>query len=200
MDLSGQQIIDADLNVVWMALNNTEILKDCVPGCEELVAISPTEFEGVVKAKVGPITARFKGKLHITRSDPPKGYSLAFEGQGGVAGFAKGSAEVSLEKAGSGTELAYLAKAQIGGKLAQIGSRLVDMAAGKMTQQFFDAFGRRLASERHEDSTENTVLSAGARVEQAHAAVSHTKRRSNRQWIVGAWLAVAAILVGVLFA
>jgi carbon monoxide dehydrogenase subunit G len=144
MELSSTQFVPAPQQRVWEALNDPQILKACITGCESIEPLSDTEYKVVLGAKIGPVTARFKGKLAIAESNPPNSYSLIFEGQGGAAGFAKGGANVSLTAVGAGTELAYSAKAQIGGKLAQIGSRLVDSAAKKMADDFFTAFNAKV--------------------------------------------------------
>jgi carbon monoxide dehydrogenase subunit G len=125
---------------VWRALNDPEILRQCIPGCEEIVKLSDTEMTAKVTAKVGPVKARFTGKVTLSDLDPPNGYKITGEGQGGAAGFAKGSAEVHLEPQGDGTLLKYVVHAAIGGKLAQIGARLIDGAANKMAGEFFSSF------------------------------------------------------------
>jgi hypothetical protein len=140
MELSGTQFVPAPQERVWAALNDPDILKACIPGCESIQALSAGEYEIVLSAKVGPVAARFKGKLNIADAKPPVSYSLTFEGQGGVAGFAKGGAQVSLAPVNSGTELSYSANARVGGKLAQIGSRLIDLVATKTANDFFAAF------------------------------------------------------------
>jgi carbon monoxide dehydrogenase subunit G len=147
MEITGQQIIAAPVDVVWNALNNSEILKNCLPGCEKVDQISPEEFHMVVKAAVGPLKASFKGVLRMTEADPPNACVMNFEGQGGPVGFAKGSSSVTLTAVAEGTQLTYTAKAQIGGKLAQVGSRLIDSVAKKMADDFFKAFRQQLAPE-----------------------------------------------------
>jgi carbon monoxide dehydrogenase subunit G len=141
MDMTGEHQINAPRAAVWAALNDPEILKQSIAGCEEIVQHSPTELTAQVTAKVGPVKAKFNGKITLSDLDPPNGYTLTGEGQGGAAGFAKGGAKVHLEDApGGGTLLKYEMHAQIGGKLAQIGSRLIDGAARKMGDDFFSAF------------------------------------------------------------
>ncbi len=123
------------------------MLKACIPGCESIEPSGENEFDVVLTAKVGPVSARFKGKLRLTDINPPQSYNLAFEGQGGVAGFARGGAEVKLTPEGEDqTRLAYAVKAAVGGKLAQIGSRLIDGAARKLAEQFFNAFNKRVTA------------------------------------------------------
>ncbi|MFN0043210.1 MAG: SRPBCC family protein [Alphaproteobacteria bacterium] len=140
MDMTGEFRLDAPPEVVWRALNDPEVLKQCIPGCETLTKNSDTEFVAEVRAKVGPVSARFTGKVSLTDLDPPNGYRISGEGQGGVAGFAKGGAEVKLVPDGAGTLLSYSANGQVGGKLAQIGSRLIDATARKMADDFFTRF------------------------------------------------------------
>jgi carbon monoxide dehydrogenase subunit G len=140
MDMTGEHQIQAPRQAVWAALNDPEVLKQSIAGCEELTKTSDTEFQAQVTAKVGPVKAKFGGKVTLSDLDPPNGYTITGEGSGGAAGFAKGGAKVKLEDAGGGTLLKYEVHAQIGGKLAQIGSRLVDGAARKMADEFFAAF------------------------------------------------------------
>jgi carbon monoxide dehydrogenase subunit G len=146
MEMTGEQIIPVSQQTTWDALNDLEMLKSCIPGCESLVASAENQFDVVLTAKVGPVSAKFKGKLILAQLDPPNGYNLAFEGQGGVAGFAKGGAEVRLTPEGTGTKLSYSAKANVGGKLAQIGSRLIDGTAKKLADQFFTSFKKNVTS------------------------------------------------------
>ena len=140
MDMSGEQMIAAPRDKVWAALNDTEILRQAIPGCESVTKTSDTEFVATVVAKVGPVKATFKGKVTLSDIDPPNGYTISGEGQGGAAGFGKGGAKVTLEPSGEGTLLRYTANASVGGKLAQIGSRLVDATARKMADDFFGRF------------------------------------------------------------
>jgi len=144
MEMTGEQLIPVAQAETWKALNDIEVLKQCIPGCEAIVPVSDTEFDVALTAKVGPVSAKFKGKLTLSDINPPSSYSLAFEGQGGVAGFAKGGATVALTPEGEATRLVYTAKATVGGKLAQIGSRLIDGASKKLADQFFTAFNAHL--------------------------------------------------------
>ena len=140
MEMQGERRIPAPRQLVWERLNDPETLKQCIPGCESVDKVSDTEFTAKVRAKVGPVSARFAGKVTLTDLDPPAGYTISGEGTGGVAGFAKGSAKVALEEDGADTIMRYGVQAQVGGKLAQIGSRLVDGTARKLADQFFDRF------------------------------------------------------------
>mgnify|MGYP000302755027 CR=1 FL=1 len=144
MEMSGEYRIPAPREEVWAALNDPEVLRKSIPGEESVNKIADDEFEAVAKAKVGPVSARFKGKVKLTDIDPPNGYTISGEGNGGAAGFAKGSARVTLTEADDGTLLAYTVNAQVGGKLAQIGGRLVDATAKQMADQFFTAFAEKL--------------------------------------------------------
>jgi len=140
MDMTGEYRLEAPREKVWAALNDPETLKQSIPGCEELEKESETEFTAKVLAKVGPVKARFGGKVTLNDIDAPNGYNISGEGQGGAAGFAKGGAQITLEPDGGATVLRYEVTATVGGKLAQIGSRLVDAAAKKMARQFFEKF------------------------------------------------------------
>lgn len=142
MDMTGDYVIKASRQAVWDALNDPDVLKQCIPGCEEIEKTSDTGFTAKVAAKVGPVKARFTGAVTLSDLDPPNGYRISGEGKGGAAGFAKGGAEVKLTDAeDGGTTLSYVVDAQVGGKLAQIGSRLIDSTAKKMAGEFFQTFG-----------------------------------------------------------
>ncbi|MEK6245102.1 MAG: carbon monoxide dehydrogenase subunit G [Pseudomonadota bacterium] len=146
MEMTGEQLVHASQADTWAALNDPEMLKACVPGCESIDRASDTEYVVQMTARVGPVSAKFKGKMTLSNLNPPHSYSIAFEGQGGVAGFAKGSADVSLAAEAHDTRLSYKVKANVGGKLAQIGSRLVDAAANKIANDFFNAFNEKVAA------------------------------------------------------
>lgn len=145
MELKGERLIPTDVARTWAALNDPDTLKACIPGCETLTRTGDNSFESVVALKIGPVSARFKGKVQMTQVDAPNGYTINFDGQGGAAGFGKGSADVALTPEGAGTRLRFDAKAQVGGKMAQIGSRLVDATAAKLAEQFFTAFEAQLS-------------------------------------------------------
>lgn len=145
MDMNGERLLPAPRQTVWAALNNPEILKVAIPGCEKLEATSPTEMTATAAVKIGPIAARFAGKVTLSDIDAPNGYRIAGEGQGGVAGFAKGGASVHLTDAPEGTLLRYEVQAQVGGKIAQLGARLIDSTAKQMADAFFDNFAKELA-------------------------------------------------------
>jgi uncharacterized protein len=145
MDMNGEQRIEAPREAVWAALNDPDVLKQCIPGCESITKTSDTEMEAACTLKVGPIKASFKGKVTLSEIDPPNGYRISGEGTGGMAGHAKGGAKVTLEAKGEATILHYEVKAEVGGKLAQLGSRLIDVTAKKMACEFFEKFGKVVA-------------------------------------------------------
>jgi len=174
MEITGEQLIPVPQAEVWRGLNDPEVLKACIAGCESIERVSDTEYRVVMVASVGPVKAKFNGKLVLSDLNPPNSYSLSFEGSGGAAGFGKGSAQVSLKAEGNATRLTYTAKASVGGKLAQVGSRLIDGVARKMADDFFTAFNEKLAG----------PTSAEA------AAPATGKRRIHPAW----WVAGALLL------
>ena len=201
MDLTGDYSIPAPRETVWAALNNPEILKACIPGCEELNKTSDTEFVARVIAKIGPVKAGFGGKVTLSDLDPPNGYTITGEGQGGAAGFAKGGAKVRLEAVdgGTATVLHYAADAQIGGKLAQIGSRLVEGTAKKLADEFFAAFAAQAAATAPAAAATAPAAEqpvAGQPVSQPAPTVASATSSglSPLLWIIGLVVIVAAIL------
>jgi uncharacterized protein len=140
MDMSGERRIAANRQKVWAALNDVGILKQCIPGCESLEKTSDTDMNAKVKLQIGPVKAAFSGKVKLSDLDPPNGYRISGEGDGGVAGYAKGGATVRLAEDGSGTLMTYDVKADIGGKLAQLGGRLIDSTAKRLADEFFEKF------------------------------------------------------------
>lgn len=146
MDMTGEYRIAAPRQKVWDALNDPEILKQAIPGCETITKHSDTEMSATVRAKVGPVSARFGGKVTISDRDPPNSYKIMGEGTGGPAGFAKGGATVKLTDDGDATKLSYVVEANVGGKLAQIGSRLIDATARQMADNFFSKFAQIVAA------------------------------------------------------
>ena len=145
--LSGDVILPADRETVWVALNDPEVLKSCIPGCQTLEKTSDTEFKAVVKVKIGPVSASFKGSVALSELNPPESYRISGAGEGGVAGFAKGGALVTLSAVEGGTQLHYDVDAQVGGKIMQLGGRLIDGAAKKLAAQFFDGFAKAVGGE-----------------------------------------------------
>jgi len=148
MELTETHTLPVPQQQTWDALNDTEVLRACIPGCESIDPDGENAYLVALSAAVGPVKARFKGRMQLTDIDAPNTYTIVFEGQGGAAGFAKGNAQVTLEADGdAATKLSYTASAQIGGKLAQIGSRLVDGAARKIAGEFFKRFGAKLSGD-----------------------------------------------------
>jgi len=145
MEIVGEQLIPRPQGVTWSSIIDPEVLKVCIPGCESMDKVGDNEYAMVMGAKVGPVSARFKSRITLADVDAPNSYTLIFEGQGGVAGFAKGEAHVQLSPEGDSTRLQYTAKATIGGKLAQVGSRLVDGVAKKLAESFFTKFNEHVS-------------------------------------------------------
>ncbi len=198
MDMTGEYRIAAPREKVWEALNDPEILKMCIPGCEELSKDSDTELSAKVSTKVGPVSAKFTGKVTLSDINPPEGYKITGEGQGGVAGFAKGGAEVKLEEDGNETVLSYTATAQVGGKLAQIGSRLIDSTAKKMAGQFFGKFAEEIGEGSAPDKEAPDAQSAAKSNDDATADAdkqSESKGISPTIWITGLIAAVVVVLL-----
>lgn len=155
MELKDSVIIPGSRETVWRALNDTDVLRQAIPGCESLEKTEDGGLAATVALKVGPVKARFTGDVSFSDIDAPKGYVIAGEGKGGVAGFAKGRARVDLEEQGPGeTLLNYHAKAEVGGKLAQLGARLIDSTAKKLARQFFDDFAKAVAEQPAADAAE----------------------------------------------
>lgn len=160
MDMSGERRISAPREKVWAALNDPAVLKASIPGCETLEKLSDTELKATASVKIGPIAAKFSGKVNLLDLDPPNGYRIEGEGQGGVAGFAKGGASVRLAADGRDTILSYDVKANVGGKIAQLGSRIIDSFAKKLADEFFTRF--QAAVEEPEEEPENVTEEAVA--------------------------------------
>jgi uncharacterized protein len=186
MEMTGEFRLDAPRDVVWAALNDVDVLKGCVPGCDEMERTADDEFTAKVTAKVGPVKAKFTGKVTLSDIDPPNGYTITGEGQGGPAGFAKGGAKIALVDDGDGTILSYTVDASVGGKLAQIGSRLIDGTAKKMADDFFARFA---------DAVGSTAGDEAAPVEPDAPATDADAGRglSPRLWVT--FLIVAAVIL-----
>jgi len=174
MELTGEQLIPAPRQTVWNALYDPEVLRQCITGCESVTKTSETDFEASVQVKVGPVKARFKGKVSLLDLDPPNSCTISGEAQGGVAaGFGKGSAKVQLADAENGaTRLTYNVNAQVGGKLAQIGARLIDGVAAKMADEFFTKFNQLVAGPANADAAARTEAAKDLAVTEAMAAAS----------------------------
>jgi hypothetical protein len=176
MEMTGEQLIPVPQQLVWEGLNDPEVLKACIPGCETIERVSDTEYRVAMTAAVGPVKAKFNGKLLLADLDPPNSYKLSFEGSGGAAGFGKGGAQVALTPDGAGTRLSYKASAQVGGKLAQVGSRLIDGVSRKMADEFFQRFNTRLAGPAPALAAEAVVVEKGP-------------------WLTGVWVFIAAFIL-----
>jgi uncharacterized protein len=160
MQMSGEELISASRERVWEALNDPEILRQAIPGCETVEKIGDDAFTATVKVKIGPVKATFKGDVKLTNIDAPNGYTITGEGKGGAAGFGKGGADISLKDADNGTLLSYDVNASVGGKMAQIGSRLIDGTAKKLAGEFFTSFNELVsdaASDNGETSPAQTI-------------------------------------------
>ncbi|WP_108646285.1 CoxG family protein [Polynucleobacter rarus] len=208
MEILGSQVIPADKQTVWNALNNPEVLKNCLPGCESVELTAPDQFKVAITTAIGPLKAKFKGTLQVTEANPPESCILVFEGQGGAVGFGKGSSKVTLTTVENGTELSYNAQAHVGGKLAQIGSRLIDSVAKKMSDDFFKAFNRELspvtpevADEVISSNTQNQELNSTSSNSASNSGItriSPAKQTLNNEGKVPAWWLIVAALTGAL--
>jgi carbon monoxide dehydrogenase subunit G len=184
MEMTGEQLIPLPQDRVWAALNDPEVLKACIPGCETIERVSDTEYRVAMTAAVGPVKAKFNGKLSLSDMNPPTSYRIAFEGSGGAAGFGKGGAQVALSPEGAGTRLKYVANAQVGGKLAQVGSRLIDGVARKMADEFFQRFNQKLVGP-----------ASAAAVTTAAAGTSAAGPAGGGPWLGGAYAFAASFAV-----
>ncbi|MEI9993787.1 MAG: carbon monoxide dehydrogenase subunit G [Rhizomicrobium sp.] len=198
MDFTGRYVMTAPPERVWEGINDPAVLKACIPGCEQLDKLSPTEFAAAAKVKIGPVSATFKGKVMLSDLDPPRRLVLAGEGQGGVAGFARGGALVTLTPEGDGTLLTYTAKASVGGKLAQIGQRLIDGAAKQIADDFFKRFAAQLETPIALMPDPEVETAAALAVATAPAPmVAEPVRRglSPKIWVGGLIAAIAVLLL-----
>jgi uncharacterized protein len=153
MDIQDSQRISAPRAVVWAALNDPDVLKACIPGCDSIEKLGDNELQAHVTLKIGPVKASFSGKVTLSNIDPPNGYTISGEGQGGAAGHARGGADVRLEEDGAETLLHYTVRAEVGGKIAQLGSRLIDATAKKLAGQFFERFADIVAPDPEGDES-----------------------------------------------
>lgn len=194
MEMTGSRTVPSDIETTWRALNDPEVLKACIPGCESIEPVSDHEYRVTMTARVGPVSARFAGRIVMSDIVAPTAYTLSFEGQGGAAGFAKGEARVALSAAEPGTRIDYQAKAQVGGKLAQIGSRLVDGAAAKVADDFFARFVERLSA-----PPANAAIGVEAGADAARDSVTTpvAKEEPHREVSILMWiqLAVATLII-----
>lgn len=189
MQMSNTCSIPASVEATWRALNDPDFLKDCIAGCESIERVGENDYKVLLAARIGPVNARFSGRMLLEDLVPPNSYSIRFEGQGGAAGFAKGRAQVVLAPEGDGatTSMSYQAEAQVGGKLAQIGSRLVDAAARKVADDFFAAFTGKIASMQP---------AAAAPAEEAAAAAQPVATAKGASARVARWAAAVAAIAG----
>lgn len=182
MDMTGEQRIAAPRDVVWAALNDVAVLKQCIPGCESIEKTSATEMTAKVVLKIGPVKASFGGKVTLSELDPPNGYRITGEGSGGVAGFAKGGALVKLVPDGDATILRYEVKGDIGGKIAQLGSRLIDSTARKLAGDFFAALDRVVAPPSATSAPEAAAATAVESVAAQPASADSTATPGKVRW------------------
>ena len=204
MDMKGEYIVLASREKVWAALNDVEVLKAAIPGCQSIAKLSDTEIEATVTAKVGPVKATFKGIVTLSGLDPPNGYTIRGEGKGGVAGFAKGGAKVSLADDPGGTRLSYEVDAAVGGKLAQVGSRLIASTAKKLADEFFSKFGALVASGGAEAAAMTPPpdsVTAPEEVGDKSVTLPKSPEMSpSGQKLLGCWFLIAAVLIIVVLA
>ena len=190
---------------MWAALNDVDVLKAAIPGCDSINRLSDTEIEATVTAKIGPVKASFKGLVTLSDIDPPNGYTIRGEGKGGPAGFAKGGAKVRLVDVGSETILSYKVDASVGGKIAQIGARLIDSTAKKLADEFFAKFSALAAAKAsdHKASASDAQPKAHASLEtsmtQNQASATVTPILGKNTWIIGALVVVVIVIVAVVY-
>lgn len=198
MEIKDERLIPASVQDTWDALNDPEVLKACIAGCESLERDGDDGFNSLVALKIGPVSARFKGRVKLTNIQAPNSYTLNFDGQGGVAGFGRGSADVELVEEGSQTRLKYNAKAQVGGKMAQMGSRLIDATVQKLTNDFFSAFEAHLTAANGADAATDAEQADAAATATTAPEKADTSASNTKWWIAAA--VIAAILAWVLLA
>ena len=186
MEMQGSRVLAITQQQAWEALNDPEVLKACIPGCEKLEPSGDNKYAAAVAVKVGPVSARFGGKVVLTEVQPPDSYTLNFDGQGGAAGFGKGQAQVKLVPQGTGCELSYNVRAQVGGKIAQVGQRLIDGVARAMAEDFFKRFDQEM--ERRYPQ----AYAAAAAAQPAAAAATTPVAPAGR---IPAWVWVAGVVV-----
>lgn len=188
MDMQGSRQLAVTQQQAWDALNDPEVLRRCIPGCDKMEATGEGQYAVGLSLKIGPVSARFAGKITLSELQPPSGYTIQFDGQGGVAGFGKGSAQVSLTPVDGGTALAYTVHAQVGGKVAQLGQRLIDGAARSLAEDFFKRFDEEM-QRRHSGETKSSGQ-AGA---QAQGKVARPSRFPAWAWTAAAFAVIAAV-------
>lgn len=186
MEMQGSRVLAISQQQAWEALNNPEVLKASIPGCEKIEASGENRYVAVIAVKIGPMAAKFNGKIALTEMHPPESYTLSFDGQGGAAGFGKGQAQVKLVPQGTGCELNYEVRAQVGGKMAQMGQRLVDGVARSMADDFFKRFEEEM-QRRHPEAYSTAAAAAPDRMEPAARPVPRWA------WTAGALLVAALV-------
>jgi carbon monoxide dehydrogenase subunit G len=193
MEIKGEYRIAAPRDKVFTALNDPAVLQACIPGCESLEKVSDNEMKAKVRLRIGPVSASFAGKVTLSDIDPPNGYKITGEGQGGAAGFAKGGAVVTLTDEGSATKLNYDVDAQVGGKIAQVGARLIDGTAKKLADEFFGKFAAMVGGP---PPPEAAPTSAAATAPMAGAAPAAAAQRGYRHWLI---IGIGALVLIVIF-
>ena len=188
MDMQGSRLLAVTQQQAWDALNNPEVLKRCIPGCDKVEATGESQYAVGVSVKIGPVSAKFAGKITLSDINPPHSYTIAFDGQGGAAGFGKGNSQVTLTPKDSGCELAYTVHASVGGKIAQLGQRLIDGAAKGMAEDFFKRFDEDLQSQYPQAYATNSVATDDA--------AKRTSDQNSSKIPVWAWVVGAMALLG----
>ncbi|MEY2620330.1 MAG: hypothetical protein RIT26_150 [Pseudomonadota bacterium] len=187
MEMQGTRQLKVSQPQAWDALNNPEVLKVCIPGCDRIEASGENEFSMGTALKIGPVSAKFSGKIMLTDMNPPASYTLNFEGQGGVAGFGKGTAKVTLTPNAEGCELGYSVTAQVGGKIAQLGQRLIDGVAKSLSEEFFKRF------DAETERLYPPQAAAAAAAPEAQAEGEH------KGWPVWVWVGAAVVVAGLIY-
>lgn len=192
MQLANTQLLPRPIATTWNALLDPAVLRECIPGCEELESTGENAYRIVMRAKVGPVAAKFNGSLQITDLDEPNGYTVTFTGQAGAVGFGKGSARVSLAPEAEGTRISYTVQATVGGKIAQVGSRLVDSAAMMIAKEFFERFEEQLLQQRPTSGAPTEAKPARAETRPSSAGSWWTA--SSPRWYLGATVLIVLVL------
>lgn len=190
MDMQGSRALAVTQQQAWDALNDPEVLKACIPGCDKVEPVGENQYAVGVAIKVGPVAAKFAGKISLSDVNPPESYTIGFDGQGGAAGFGKGTSHVTLTAQGAGCELAYTVHAQVGGKIAQLGQRLIDGVAKSMAEDFFKRFDAQMQRQHPE---------AYAAAAAAQAAAGAGAGKPGARIPVWVWIAGAALLLAALW-
>ncbi len=190
MKLEGERILPADCETVWAALNNPEILRQSIPGCQDLQAEDDTHLTATVGIKIGPVAAKFSGKVELQDMNPPHSYTLVGSGSGGPAGSARGEAKVHLEPHDEGCKMSYNVDAAVSGKLAQLGQRMIDPVARKLAEQFFDRFSDIIKQSHQDTDTPNDI----DQTEESTPETNRAQKQGIPQWVWFAGVAGAVLL------